>query len=79
MPHMYLSVWHGANLINGYSGHAPDGYGEFQDKMRPFPEPPTIDLLKARGATHVTVNCALIGKGARRFSPASKPSLSCTC
>jgi len=63
MPHMYFSVWHGANLINGYSGHAPDGYGEFQDKMRPFPDPPTIDLLRARGATHVTVNCALYREG----------------
>jgi hypothetical protein len=58
-PHMYFSIWHGAELINGYSGHSPPGYGEFQEAMRSFPDASTIKLLRERGATHVTVNCFL--------------------
>ncbi|MEO7190051.1 MAG: hypothetical protein ABI051_03240 [Vicinamibacterales bacterium] len=62
-PHMYFSLWHWTQLINGYSGHPPDGYGDFQSAMKPFPAPQTLDLLRARGATHVTVNCALYVEG----------------
>jgi hypothetical protein len=62
-PHMYFSLWHWAQLINGYSGHAPAGYSEFQVAMRPFPAPETLALLHARGTTHVTVNCALYLEG----------------
>jgi hypothetical protein len=56
-PEMYFSLWHWAQLINGYSGHAPDGYDDFLVAMRTFPDPDTIDLLRGRGTTHVSVNC----------------------
>jgi hypothetical protein len=57
---MYFSLWHWANLINGYSGHYPPGQVDFEVAMQAFPDPATIDLLRARGATHVSVNCALL-------------------
>jgi hypothetical protein len=59
VPFMYFSLWHWANLINGYSGHYPEGQVELEVALKPFPAPPTIDLLRERGATHVSVNCAL--------------------
>ena len=58
-PHMYFSIWHGAQLINGYSGHGPPGHIEFLEAMRSFPDASTIELLRALGTTHVTVNCFL--------------------
>jgi hypothetical protein len=57
-PHMYFSIWHGAQLINGYSGHGPSGHIEFLTAMQAFPDPTTIQLLRDRGTTHVTINCA---------------------
>jgi hypothetical protein len=57
-PHMYFSIWHGAQLINGYSGHGPPGHIEFLTAMQAFPDPATIQLLRDRGTTHVTINCA---------------------
>ena len=59
IPYLYFSVWHPASLINGYSGFIPPGFEDFAKAVASFPEPPTIDLLRARGATHVTVNCHL--------------------
>jgi hypothetical protein len=67
MPQMYFSLWHWAQLINGYSGHSPADFDDFQGELRPFPNPPTIDLLRARGATHVSVNCALYRDGCDRL------------
>ena len=61
--HMYFSLWHWSSLINGYSGHLARGYTEFQDEMKRFPDSRTLDLLKARGATHVSVTCALFKSG----------------
>jgi hypothetical protein len=58
-PQMYFSFWHWAQLINGYSGHGPEGLGDFLEAMRTFPDVRTIQLLRSRGTTHVTVNCAL--------------------
>jgi len=59
VPFMYFSLWHWAQMLNGYSGHLPEDYNEFELALRAFPEPATLDLLKARGATHVSINCAL--------------------
>ncbi len=59
VPFMYFSLWHWAQMINGYSGRYPPNQEEFEAAMQEFPDPPTIDLLRARGATHVSVNCAL--------------------
>jgi hypothetical protein len=59
VPFMYFSLWHWAQMINGYSGRYPPDQLEFEAAMGEFPDPPTVDLLRARGATHVSVNCAL--------------------
>ena len=63
LPHMYFSVWHWRPMVNGYSGHAPYGYGEFQMAMKSFPDAESIGLLRSRGVTHVTINCALYLEG----------------
>ena len=59
VPFMYFSLWHWAEMVNGYSGHYPPGQVDFEEALRPFPEPPALELLRARGVTHVTINCAL--------------------
>jgi hypothetical protein len=56
-PYMYFSIWHGAQLINGYSGHLPPDHFNFLLTMQAFPDPSTIALLRERGTTHVTINC----------------------
>ena len=63
VPFMYFSVWHWRSMINGYSGFTPTSYEPLMDALRSFPEPQTIDLLRSRGVTHVTINCALYVTG----------------
>jgi hypothetical protein len=63
IPQMYFSLWHWNQIVDGYSGHAPEGYGDFQLGMRSFPSQSSLELLRARGVTHVTVNCALYAAG----------------
>ena len=63
IPHMYFSVWHWYPLVNGYSGHAPYGYGDFQVALKSFPDAGSIEALHSRGVTHVTINCALYSDG----------------
>jgi hypothetical protein len=63
VPFMYFSLWHWAEMVNGYSGHYPPGQVDFEEALRPFPEVPTLDLLRGRGVTHVSVNCALYRGG----------------
>ena len=77
LPHMYFSVWHGHAMVNGYSGSAPNGYGEFQVAMKSFPDAATIGLLRGRGVTHVTINCALYvdGCGELMTKAAATPEL----
>ena len=57
-PYMYFSLWHWRRMVNGYSGFAPASYREFVYGEIGFPSPPTIEALRRRGVTHVTVNCA---------------------
>jgi hypothetical protein len=56
-PYMYFSLWHWRRMTNGYSGFAPPSYSEFVYGEIGFPLPPTIQALRHRGVTHVTVNC----------------------
>ena len=63
LPQMYFSLWHWRPMVNGYSGHAPSGHGEFQEAMRTFPDAMSIGELRSRGVTHVTINCALYADG----------------
>jgi len=57
--YMYFSTWHGAQLLNGYSGSFPDSFIRLQNELATFPSPASIDAIRAAGATHVTFNCAL--------------------
>ena len=63
MPFMYFSLWHWTDMVNGYSGHYPTGQVDFEVELQGFPDARTIWLLRARGATHVTVNCAFYSGG----------------
>jgi hypothetical protein len=63
VPFMYFSLWHWTQMINGYSGRYPPDHAEYEAAMQEFPDPPTIDLVRGRGATHVSVNCALYRGG----------------
>jgi hypothetical protein len=63
IPQMYFSLWHWNQIVDGYSGNAPEGYGDFQLGMQSFPSQSSLELLRARGVTHVTVNCALYATG----------------
>ncbi len=59
VPYMYFSLWHWAPIVNGYSGHSPPGQQDFEVALQAFPDESAIALLRARGVTHVTINCAL--------------------
>lgn len=63
VPFMYFSLWHWTPMINGYSGHYPPGQVDFEVAVQGFPDAAAIDLLRARGVTHVTINCALYRGG----------------
>jgi hypothetical protein len=67
VPSMYFSVWHWSNMVSGYSGHLPPGQVEFEASLRTFPDAGTIEILRARGVTHVSIVCALFGGGCDPF------------
>jgi hypothetical protein len=57
VDYMYFSTRHGANLLSGYSGFIPRD-GGLTAALTSFPAPQSIERLRARGATHLTYNCA---------------------
>jgi hypothetical protein len=59
VPFMYFSLWHWANMINGYSGFFPKDYDRFVAAIEDVPAPEAVDALKRAGVTHVTFTCAL--------------------
>ena len=59
--YMYFSVWHGAAMVNGYSGFFPPDYADVIKGLAGFPDADAFGLLRQRGVTHVTVNCAFYG------------------
>jgi hypothetical protein len=61
LVYMYFSVWHGSALVNGYSGFFPPDYPDVTRSLAGFPDAAAFDVLRARGVTHVTVNCAFYG------------------
>jgi hypothetical protein len=63
VPFMYFSIWHWAQMVNGYSGHAPESQQDYEKGLIGFPDARSLELLRSRGATHVTVNCALYRGG----------------
>jgi hypothetical protein len=54
----YFSTAHWARLVNGYSGYVPASYDQLETQMRAFPSTESLDALRRRGVTHITVNCA---------------------
>jgi hypothetical protein len=59
VPFMYFSLWHWVAMVNGYSGFTPPSYEKLVARLEPFPAADAIDALEERGATHVSINCAL--------------------
>jgi hypothetical protein len=59
IAYMYFSTAHWAKLLNGYSGYLPAHYIWLQTQMGTFPSAGALTILRAEGATHITVNCAL--------------------
>ncbi len=57
IDYMYFSTQHWAHLLSGYSGFIPADAGLSED-LSLFPAPQAIEGLRARGATHLTYNCA---------------------
>ena len=54
---MYFSTRHWARLLDGYSGYFPSA-PDFDVAKREFPSPESVEILRRRGATHLTYNCA---------------------
>jgi hypothetical protein len=59
LPFMYFSLWHWTPMVNGYSGFVPESYERLAPDFAEFPRSDSIAKLRARGVTHVTVNCGL--------------------
>jgi hypothetical protein len=61
--YMLWSTVHWKPIVNGYSGFMPASYRRLSDAMRTFPDPPTTDVLRATGVTHVIVHRDRFGAG----------------
>ena len=57
VDYMYFSTRHWGKLLGGYSGFIPRD-DELTAAFMSFPAPQSIATLRARGATHLTYNCA---------------------
>jgi hypothetical protein len=58
IAYAYFSTAHWARLVNGYSGYVPASYDQLEAQMRAVPSTESLDALRRRGVTHLTVNCA---------------------
>jgi hypothetical protein len=56
LPFMYFSIWHHTPMVNGYSGFIPRSYQALEPHLVDFRD---VEALRARGVTHVTLNCGL--------------------
>ena len=61
--YMLASTRHWKPLLNGYSGFMPQSYRHMAEAMRTFPNPPTTDLLRGAGVTHVIIHRDRFGEG----------------
>jgi hypothetical protein len=62
-PYLYFSLWHWAPMVNGYSGFVPASYQALAEAVASFPSDEAFAALRARGVTHVSVNCGLYRGG----------------
>jgi hypothetical protein len=60
LQYMYFSTWHWLPLVNGYSGFSSEPYREWRKGVLNFPDAVSFAALKARGVTHLTLNCAFV-------------------
>ena len=65
--YMLASTRHWKPLVNGYSGFQPQSYRQLSEAMGRFPDPPTTDILRQAGVTHVVIHRNLMGKGRDRL------------
>jgi hypothetical protein len=56
---LYFSLWHWSRMVNGYSGFTPPSYADLHQEIVNFPRDEAVAALRARGVSHVTVNCGL--------------------
>jgi hypothetical protein len=56
---LYFSLWHWSRMVNGYSGFTPPSYADLYEEVVNFPRDEAVAALRARGVSHVTVNCGL--------------------
>ena len=56
VDYMYWSIYHWHPLINGYSGYIPPDYTETKRLMRSFPDPRSLDRLRALGVRHIVIH-----------------------
>jgi hypothetical protein len=54
--YLYYSTFHWQTLINGYSGFFPPLYLHLRQAIQDFPEPPSMDAIKDRGARYLIVH-----------------------
>jgi hypothetical protein len=57
IDYMYFSTTGWNRMLRGYSGFIPTD-AAMEGAVATFPDPPALDLLRSRGATHVTYICA---------------------
>jgi hypothetical protein len=54
--YMYYSTTHWWPILNGYSGFVPPSYLELLDRLRGFPDAPSIAYLRHRGVHSLLVH-----------------------
>jgi hypothetical protein len=59
--HQFMSIYHWARLVNGYSGYVPPSYVETLEELRDFPSPRSIRRLRDLGVDYVIVHERLYG------------------
>jgi hypothetical protein len=50
-------------MVNGHSGFSPQSYAALYEEIANFPRDAAVAALRARGVSHVTVNCGLNSLG----------------
>ncbi|MFC2170262.1 hypothetical protein ACFLRM_06865 [Acidobacteriota bacterium] len=54
--YMYFSIFHKAQLVNGYSGFIPPSYNYIRNTFSGFPSRLSIDILKSLGIKYIVIH-----------------------